>query len=117
MQIGANDEESANGPFDDLVLRCTPCRFSVGRLRDQAAINNWVSWGVKVDGGGPTGHGPVPPWTPHLRALAAGLALADAAHFVNADLRAGVLATAAKQVDEAAAAISKAMRCAPAKSH
>ena len=43
---------------------------------NEGDVSTWVSWGVKVDGGGPTGHGPVEPWNPFVRQLAAGLALA-----------------------------------------
>lgn len=70
----------------------------------------WVSWGVMVDGGGPTGRGPVPPWTPFVRELAAGLALAETAGLVNPELRGSVLRLAAKQVAAAANAISKQMQ-------
>jgi hypothetical protein len=72
-----------------------------------AAEWTWVSYGVMVDGGGPTGRGPVDPWNPYLRQLAAGLAMADVASKVDAKLRGDVLALAAKQVTLAAANISK----------
>jgi hypothetical protein len=61
-------------------------------------IGTWVSWGVKVDGGGATGHGPVEPWNPFVRQLAAGLALADAASLVAPELRAAVSELSARQV-------------------
>jgi hypothetical protein len=61
-------------------------------------IGTWVSWGVKVDGGGPTGRGPVEPWNPFVRQLAAGLALADAAKVVSPELRGAVNEIAARQV-------------------
>jgi hypothetical protein len=67
-------------------------------LPSQAEIGTWVSWGVKVDGGGPTGHGPVEPWNPFVRQLAAGLALADAAALVAPELRGAVSELAARQV-------------------
>lgn len=73
-------------------------------------LGTWVSWGVMVDGGGPTGRGPVPPWTGHVRELAAGLALAEAAGVVDARLRGGVLEAAAKQVTIAAQAITRSMQ-------
>lgn len=38
--------------------------FDIGTF----AAHTWVSWGVKVDGGGPTGGGPVPPWDPLMLA-------------------------------------------------
>ena len=61
-------------------------------------LGTWVSWGVKVDGGGPTGRGPVEPWNPFVRQLAAGLALADTAKLVAPELRGAVSELAAKQV-------------------
>jgi hypothetical protein len=74
------------------------------------AVGTWVSWGVMVDGGGPTGAGPVPPWNPYIKELAAGLALADAASKVSPKLRANVLDLAAKQVSIATDAIKKKMQ-------
>jgi hypothetical protein len=70
----------------------------------------WVSWGVKVDGGGPTGNGPVPPWNPLIRELAAGFALAEAGQETEGSIRAQTLRLAARQVTQAAAAISKEMQ-------
>jgi len=64
----------------------------------QSEIATWVSWGVTVDGGGPTGHGPVEPWNPFVRQLAAGLALADTAALVSPELRTAVSELAARQV-------------------
>ena len=61
-------------------------------------LGTWVSWGVKVDGGGPTGRGPVEPWNPFVLQLAAGLALADTAKLVAPELRGAVSELAAKQV-------------------
>jgi hypothetical protein len=61
-------------------------------------LGTWVSYGVTVDAGGPTGHGPVPPWAPLLRQLAAGLVLADAASLVAADLQGALRKLAADQV-------------------
>jgi hypothetical protein len=75
-----------------------------------AAEWTWVSYGVMVDGGGPTGRGPVDPWNPFLRQLAAGLAMADVASKVDAKLRSDVLGLAAKQVTLAAANIAKQMQ-------
>lgn len=66
----------------------------------------WVSWGVKVDGGGATGHGPVEPWNPFVRQLAAGLALADVASLVAPELRGAVSELAAKQVSLASQQIA-----------
>ncbi|MGH8094955.1 MAG: hypothetical protein ACREIF_16030 [Chthoniobacterales bacterium] len=73
------------------------------------ALETWVSYGVMVDGGGPTGAGPVDPWGPYVRDFAAGLMLADAAKKVDAGLKGQVMALAAKQVSIAAAAIQKNM--------
>jgi hypothetical protein len=61
-------------------------------------VGTWVSYGVTVDAGGVTGHGPVPPWNPFLRQLAAGLALADAASLVAAELQGALRKLAADQV-------------------
>jgi|SRR5579871_38149 len=71
------------------------------------AESTWVSYGVMVDAGGPTGHGPVDPWGPYLRDFAAGLALAQAAALVHADLRAEVRSVAARQIKSAAAQITE----------
>lgn len=64
----------------------------------QYAEGTWVSWGVKVDGGGPTGRGPVEPWNPFVAQLAAGLALADAVSLVAPELRGALSELASKQV-------------------
>jgi len=69
----------------------------------------WVSWGVTVDGGGPTGAGPVPPWTPLTLDVAAGFALAEAAGKLYPALRAEVLKIAARQIGIATKAIGKAL--------
>ena len=69
----------------------------------------WVSWGVTVDGGGPSGRGPVPPWSPFVRELAAGLALAESAASVDQTLRSSVLRLAADQVQLAASNITQHM--------
>lgn len=69
----------------------------------------WVSWGVKVDGGAPTGHGPVPPWSPFLRQLAAGFALAESADLVSPELRGAVSELAARQVALASESIAAEM--------
>ena len=91
--------------LDDLVLFCAACAH-----RPVEAPNaTWVTWGVTVDAGGLTGHGPVPPWTPFVREFAAGLALAEAAQLIRGDLRSVVLDAAAKQVSGAATALAKAI--------
>jgi hypothetical protein len=69
----------------------------------------WVSWGVMVDGGGPTGRGPVPPWNPYVRELAAGLALAESAGSVDKSIQQSVLRLAAEQVKLAAGNIAQHM--------
>jgi hypothetical protein len=78
----------------------------------EPGLGTWVSWGVKVDGGGPTGDGPVPPWNPLVRELAVGLALAEAGQQTKGSIRAATLRLAARQVAQAAAAISKEMNAA-----
>jgi hypothetical protein len=69
----------------------------------------WVSWGVKVDGGGPTGGGPIGPGGPLMMEIAAGLALAEAAGLVDASLRADVLKLASKQVSLASDRLQRAI--------
>jgi len=81
----------------------------IGRLYAESV---WVSYGVMVDGGGPTSGGPVDPWGPYVMELAAGLMLAEAAKKVSPDLKSGVMAIAAKQVSLAASAIQKSMAAA-----
>jgi hypothetical protein len=109
IQIAANDDCPPENRYDDLVLQCTECATRPALRNPDNAAWTWVSWGVKVDGGGLTGHGPVGPWDPFLRDFAAGLALADTARYVHQDLQAQVRALAAKQVQEAANAITQAM--------
>ncbi len=58
----------------------------------------WVSHGVMVDGGGPTGGGPVGPWDPLFGEFIAGLNLAYSARKLDRELRIGVQEIAAKQV-------------------
>jgi hypothetical protein len=84
----------------------------VGPVRpgQYASAGTWVSWGVMVDGGGPTGAGPVPPWNPYLKELATGLALAEAANKVSPRLKANVLDLAARQVSMATDSIKKKMQ-------
>lgn len=69
----------------------------------------WVSAGVKVDAGGPTGRGPVPPWNPFLRDLEAGLVLAEAALGTHGEIRAQALELAAKQISHATHLIGEHM--------
>ena len=104
--IGANDDE-ARGPHDDLVLTCTA--LPLGPPSTQRCSGTWVAWGAMVDGGGPTGDGPVPPWESSIKEFAAGLALGEAARLVHPELRTGVLDLAGKQVIRAATAIVQAM--------
>ncbi len=58
----------------------------------------WESRGFR-HGGGLTGRGPVPPWNPFVRELAAGLALAESASSVDPTLRSSVLRLAADQIN------------------
>jgi hypothetical protein len=69
----------------------------------------WVSAGVKVDAGGPTGRGPVPPWNPYLRDLETGLVMAEAARFAKKSIRAESLELAAKQISYATHKIGEQM--------
>jgi hypothetical protein len=80
----------------------------------QEALGTWVSYGVKVDAGGPTGNGPVPPWNPEILRLAVGLMLAEAAGYSEGSIRSGTLKLAARQVTQAAAAIAKQMNASAA---
>lgn len=107
----------ALGPGDspaipDLVLLCAPCKHVPIHIKkpDQHAYYTWVSWGVMVDGGGPTGNGPVPPWAPFAREFAVGLMLAEMGRNARPELREGILELAATQVREAAAATAAAMK-------
>jgi hypothetical protein len=87
----------------------TPVSPKPPRIDREFALSTWVSYGVMVDGGGPTGRGPVDPWGPYVLELAAGLMLAEAAKKVSPELKSGVMAIAAKQVSLAASAIQKSM--------
>jgi hypothetical protein len=58
----------------------------------------WVSHSVMVDGGGPTGNGPVGPWNPDLMALLSGVNLGRYAANVRKELRADLLKVASRQV-------------------
>lgn len=90
----------------------SPTSSPWGKFGHMFEAQTWVSWGVTVDGGGPTGKGPVPPWEPLTRDFAAGLALAQAAYKVNARLRGDALKIAAKQISLAADAITKEIEAA-----
>jgi hypothetical protein len=74
------------------------------------ALGTWVSWGVMVDGGGPTGRGPVPPWNPFLLELAVGLALAETAQMARPGLQKDILRLAARQIQAAAESILEHMK-------
>ncbi len=78
-------------------------------IQTPPANSVWVSYGVTVDAGGPTGHGPVDPWGPFVLELAAGLALGQIAEKVSPKLRSQVLEIAAKQVALASESIGKKM--------
>lgn len=90
----------------------TPVSSGPSKINRQFAEYVWVSYGVMVDGGGPTSGGPVDPWGPYVMELAAGLMLAEAAKKVSPDLKSSVMALAAKQVSLAGAAIQKGMTAA-----
>lgn len=87
----------------------TPGRPVIGRP-DVPALGTWVSWGVMVDGGGPTGNGPVDPWGPLVRQLAVALAMADAAQLAGPEMRKAGLDLAARQMEHAAKDVAQAMR-------
>jgi len=87
----------------------TPVSSGPPKTGRNYAIETWVSYGVMVDGGGPTGDGPVDPWGPYVREFAAGLMLAEAAKKVNSELKTAVMSLAAKHVSMAASAIQKNM--------
>ena len=72
------------------------------------AAGTWVSWGVSVDGGGPTGGGPVGPG-PMMAAVAAGVALAELADKLDRTVRADVLKIASRQIALAADRLQKAI--------
>jgi hypothetical protein len=67
----------------------------------------WVSFGVMVDGGGPTGHGPVDPWNPFLTQMAAGFALGNAVSKFDKELQGAVSEIASRQITLAAAGLSQ----------
>ena len=90
----------------------TPTGPKPPRIDREFALSTWVSYGVMVDGGGPTGDGPVDPWGPYVREFAAGLMLAEAAKKVNSELKASVMGLAAKQIGLAGSAIQKSMAAA-----
>lgn len=73
------------------------------------AIYVWVSKGVMVDGGGPTGGGPVPPWNPDVLELIASLSLASTASRFSSKTHAQVMQTAARQVMASAERIAGAI--------
>ena len=79
-------------------------------LNKEFREGTWVSWGVMVDGGGPTGDGPVGPWDPTLQEFAAGMALMQLAGKVNDKLSGDVMSLAAKQVEMAASAMAAKMK-------
>jgi hypothetical protein len=88
-----------------------PVPVPIGHPREPS-LGTWVSWGVKVDGGGPTGVGPVPPWNPLIVQLASGFALAEAGQQTKGAIRSATLRLAARQITQAAASIAKEMNAA-----
>lgn len=103
--IGAQAHSAVAFAFYQTPVRTPPPKFP-GR---EYEVGTWVSAGVKVDGGGLTGHGPVPPWTPFLADLEAGLVLAEAARATHGDIRAHALELAAKQLSHATNKIAEQM--------
>lgn len=96
--IGGEDLHAAEGATAvAFAFYQTPASV-VPRRPGHYELGTWVSWGVTVDGGGPTGRGPVEPWNPYVLQLAAGLALADAARLVAPELRGAVSELAARAV-------------------
>lgn len=77
---------------------------------DRYSQGVWVSRGVMVDGGGPTGGGPVGPWDPLFGELIAGLNLAYNARTLDKDLRVGALEIAAKQVLQSAEKMASSIK-------
>ena len=70
----------------------------------------WASHGVMVDGGGPTGGGPVGPWDPtKIAGILAGVNLAESVGQFQGALRDQVLEVAAEQVMASARTLSKQM--------
>ena len=69
-----------------------------------------IYFGVINDAPGLTDHGPVGPWDPFVRQLAAGVALAVAADKVNAKLKSELLKVAAAQVTLSADAIVQSIK-------
>lgn len=81
-----------------LVLKPRQARHLPGADTRSPLAGTWVSWGARVDGGGPTGGGPIGPWGAHVMEIAAGVALADAAERLDRTLRRDALKAAARQV-------------------
>jgi hypothetical protein len=86
-------------------------RARIGHERTPLA-GTWVSWGVKVDGGGPTGGGPIGPWGGLVMEMAAGVAVAEAAEALDQSLRRDTLKLAARQVSLAAERLQQALEAA-----
>jgi hypothetical protein len=70
------------------------------------AESTWVSFGVMVDGGGPTGRGPVDPWNPFLTQMAAGFALGNAVSKFDKQLQGAISDIASRQITLAAAGLA-----------
>jgi hypothetical protein len=114
VQQATNLHAAAQATAVAFAFYRTPDRVIVKPPRDHYAAGTWVSFGVTVDGGGPTGRGPVPPWDPYIRELAAGLALADTARLVSPELRGQLTRLASEQVELATKQITAAMGAAGA---
>ncbi len=106
-EVISNEELQASEDSTAIAFAFYQTPVSAGPRRPgRYELGTWVSWGVMVDGGGPTGHGPVEPWGPFVRQLAAGLALADAARLVAPELRGALSELAARQVTLASGRIA-----------
>jgi hypothetical protein len=105
--IGKKDHWTVAFAFYQTPVAAPPTGWK-GQGREYES-GTWVSAGVKVDAGGPTGRGPVPPWNPFLRELEAGLIMAEAARFAGKDIRAEALELAAKQISHATHLIGEQM--------
>jgi hypothetical protein len=72
----------------DFAFYLTPKKSKINIVSRNYAESTWVSYGVMVDGGGPTGRGPVDPWGPlYAKQYAAGLAMKTLAQHLSPELR------------------------------
>ncbi len=84
--------------FAFAIYKPTGTGTTPGLIRpDQYKLGTWVSWGVMVDGGGPTGDGPIGPWDPFVRQFAVGMTLMEIAMKANTKLQPEIMALAANR--------------------